>query len=121
MEEVFAKAEAALNNLPGDKWEKLITSMVVEASETGTEVLHVPAADMDKYKNGFLAKLNDALKAAGKQGALTLSADPAKFKGGVELEGKTTDYNCSFANVIRDLRKQEERKVAGLLFGTEVK
>lgn len=121
IEKVFAQAEEQLLKLPTDKWEKLITHIVLTASETGEETLHVPAGDMDKYKNGLLAKLNAALVAAGKKGQLTLSEAPAKFKGGVELEGTTTDYDGSFESILRDVRQQEERQVAALLFGTEVK
>ena len=121
LEEVFAKAEEELNKLPQDKWEKLITSIVLGASETGAEKLHVPAADLAKYQTGFLAKLNAALVASGKKGSLTLSDVPAKFKGGVELEGQTTDYDGSFASLLKDIRQKEERHVAAMLFGTEVK
>lgn len=121
LEDVFAKVEDGLNKLPQDKWEKLITSIVLSASETGEEKLHVPAEDVAKYNNGFLAKLNAALTASGKKGSLTLSDKPAKFKGGVELEGVTTDYDGSFASLLRDVRQKEERQVAAMLFGTEVK
>jgi V/A-type H+-transporting ATPase subunit E len=46
------------------------------------------AADKAKYEGGFLAKLNAALTAAGKQGKLTLSEHTGKFSGGVVLEGR---------------------------------
>ncbi len=121
MEKVFAQVEEALAKLPTDKWEALITSIVVAGSETGQEVLHAPAQDLPKYKNGFLAKLNAALVAKGKIGKLTLSDIPAKFTGGVELEGTTTDYDGSFASILRDVRQKQEREVAAILFGTEVK
>jgi len=121
LETVFAKVEDALNKLPQDKWERLITSIVVAASETGEEKLHVPADDIAKYQNGFLTKLNSALQAAGKKGSLTLSDQPARFKGGVELEGTTTDYDGSFASILREVRQKEERQIANILFGTEVK
>lgn len=121
MEQVFAKVEEELGKLPQDKWETLITSIVLNASETGREVLHVPAADMDKYKNGMLSKLNAALMAAGRPGELTLSAEPAKFKGGVTLEGISTDFDGSFSSILKDVRSTEERNVAEILFGVGVK
>jgi len=121
LEEVFTKVEDALNKLPQEQWEKLITSIILGASETGEEKLCVPAGDVAKYQNGFLAKLNSALRAAGKKGSLTLSDKAAKFKGGVELEGTTTDYDGSFTSILRDVRQKEERQIAAMLFGTEVK
>ena len=48
IEEVFTQAENELANLPQDKWEKLIISTVLNASETGTEKLCVPLADIEK-------------------------------------------------------------------------
>ena len=121
IEEVFAGAEATLAKLPEDKWEKMITDIVVSASTTGTEKLQVPAQDMDKYKNGFLTKLNGALSKAGKKGALTLSDQPGNFKGGVMLIGETNDYDGSFTTLLQDIRAREEKNVADILFGTEVK
>jgi V/A-type H+-transporting ATPase subunit E len=121
IEKAFAVAEDALAQLPEDKWEQLITNIVVSASTTGTEKLQVPAQDADKYKNGFLAKLNAALAKAGKKGGLTLSNLPAAFKGGVMLVGETSDYDGSFATLLEDIRTREEKNVADILFGTEVK
>jgi V/A-type H+-transporting ATPase subunit E len=121
IEKAFAGAEEALAKLPEDKWQELITNIVVGASTTGTEKLQVPSQDADKYKNGFLAKLNEALTKAGKKGELTLSDKPAAFKGGVMLIGKTSDYDGSFATLLQDIRTREEKNVADILFGTEVK
>lgn len=121
IEEVFARAEAQLARLPQDQWEKLITRTVLAASETGTEKLCVPAADRSKYEQGFLTKLNAALTAQGKKGELTLSDKPAAFQGGVLLLGKNSDFDGSFGTLLQEVRTQEERQVANLLFGTEVK
>ena len=121
IEETFAAALEQLIGLPKDKWEKLITKIVLEASETGTEQICVPACDRAKYENGFLAQLNAALVAQGKKGQLTLSEVPAKFTGGIMLLGKNSDFDGSFATLLQDIRTKEERQVADLLFGTEVK
>ncbi len=121
IEKAFAGAQEALAQLPEDRWEKLITDIVLGASTTGTEKLQVPAQDADKYKNGLLTKLNNALVQAGKKGGLTLSETPAAFKGGVMLIGETSDYDGSFATLLQDIRTREEKNVANILFGTEVK
>lgn len=121
IEEAFTLAEKELLKLPIDKWEHLITSIVVAASETGTEKLCVPKEDIEKYKNGFLAKLNTALSGAGKKGELTLADTPAKFNGGVMLIGKNSDYDGSFTTILRDIRIASEKDVANILFASEVK
>ena len=116
LEAAFAKAEETIAAMPEDKWEQLITSIVVKSAETGTEKLCVPAAE-----GGFLARLNEALVKAGKQGGLTLSDDAAKFAGGVLLQGKTSDFDGSFATILRDVRTRIEKEVADMLFAAEVK
>ncbi len=120
IEEVFEQAENELADLPQDKWEKLIISTVLNASETGNEKLCVPLADIDKYKNGLLAKLNAALVASGKKGELTLAEETAKFAGGVLLIGKNSDFDGSFETILREVRRKSEREVASLLFDAEV-
>ena len=50
IDEAFAAAEEQLAALPEDRWEALITKLVLEAAETGEEVLEVPAADREKYE-----------------------------------------------------------------------
>ncbi len=121
LEEAFAKAEETINAMPDYKWEQFITSIVVKSAETGTEKICVPAADRAKYEGGFLARLNDALVKAGKQGKLTMSDEAAKFSGGILLQGKTSDFDGSFATIMRDVRTQIEKEVADMLFAAEVK
>lgn len=121
LEEAFAKAEETINAMPDYKWEQFITSIVVKSAETGTEKICVPAADRAKYEGGFLARLNDALVKAGKQGKLTLSNEAAKFSGGILLQGKTSDFDGSFATIMRDVRTRIEKEVADMLFAAEVK
>ena len=121
IEEAFSEAEKELAKLPLDKWEKLIITTVLAASESGNEKLCVPAADVEKYNGGMLAKLNAALLEGGKKGELTLASEPAKFTGGVMLIGKHSDFDGSFATILRDVRMKSEREVATMLFGTEVK
>ena len=121
LEKAFAKAEETIAAMPEDKWEQIITSIVVKSAETGTEKLCVPAADRAKYEGGFLDRLNAALVQAGKQGGLTLSDEAAKFAGGILLQGKTSDFDGSFATILRDVRTRIEKEVADMLFAAEVK
>ena len=121
IEEAFILAEKELAQLTDDKWKKLITGIVLKASETGTEKLCVPAADMEKYTGGLLAEINAVLAQAGKKGELTMADKPAKFEGGVLLIGKNSDVDCSFKTILREVRKKSEREVAAILFGSEVK
>ncbi|MEG0797483.1 MAG: V-type ATP synthase subunit E family protein [Acidaminococcaceae bacterium] len=121
IETAFTQAAEELKHLTTEQWERLITSIVLRASETGTEALCVPAADVSKYEQGLLAKLNTALQQVGKKGELTLAEQRAGFSGGVLLVGKNSDFDGSFATILREVRIKVEKDVAALLFATEVK
>lgn len=118
--EVFDKARTALDTLDESRYEALVTKIVVNGSETGTEKLQVPEKDIKRYKDGLLNKLNAALKEAGKIGELTLDETPAAFKSGVMLVGEMSDINGSFDVLIDDAREKYEREVAEMLFEVEV-
>lgn len=118
--EVFDKARTALDTLDESRYEALVTKIVVNGSETGTEKLQVPEKDITRYKDGLLNKLNTALKEAGKIGELTLDETPAAFKSGVMLVGEMSDINGSFDVLIDDAREKYEREVAEMLFEVEV-
>lgn len=117
----FESAETELANLPQEKWEKLISDIVLKCSETGEEKICVPKKDFDKYKNGMLEKLNKALVEQGKKGALTLCEEPAKFNGGILLIGENSDFDGSFEMILKEIKTKSERNVAEILFGSEVK
>lgn len=120
IDEVFDKARTALDTLDESRYEALVTKIVVNGSETGTEKLQVPEKDMKRYRDGLLNKLNTALKEAGKIGELTLDETPASFKSGVMLIGEMSDVNGSFDVLIDDAREKYEREVAEMFFEVEV-
>ena len=120
IDEVFDKARTALDTLDESRYEALVTKIVVNGSETGTETLQVPEKDMKRYSDGLLNKLNAALKEAGKIGELTLDETPASFNSGVMLIGEMSDVNGSFDVLIDDAREKYEREVAEMLFEVEV-
>lgn len=120
IDEVFDKARTALDTLDESRYEALVTKIVVNGSETGTEKLQVPEKDMKRYRDGLLNKLNAALKEAGKIGELTLDETPASFNSGVMLIGEMSDVNGSFDVLIDDARAKYEREVAEMLFEVEV-
>ena len=133
--EAFALAEKDLNSLSDERWAKLITRVVVKSSDTGSEVLRVPAKDIEKYQSDILSKLSvkigkegsmlDTLNQAlfeqkGIKGKLKLDSVPADFDGGVKLIGEKYDVNCSYKVLLRGVRENYEPVVAELLFQTEV-
>ncbi len=121
LDKVFDKALEALGNLDGDRFERLITRIVLDSVSTGEETLRVPAKNMDQYTKGnLLQKLNAALVKEGRTGALKLDGTPAGFEGGVLVVGDDSDVNGSFEALLRTIREQYESEVAALLFRAEV-
>ena len=134
VEEAFELAQKELSALPEERWAALMEKLVLEAAETGTETICVPAADTEKYQSDFFSRLkaatggkgsmldalNAALVKAGRKGELKLGAEPAKISGGALLVGEKSDVNCSFEALLRQERELCEREVANLLFGSEV-
>lgn len=119
IDEAFSAAKAKLLALPKERYCALIVSLIKDAN--GEEELLVPKKDRTLYEGGLLKQLNDALKAKGKPGTLTLSAEDAPFEGGFMLIGPITDSNVSFDALLTAVRQQEERTVAEMLFAPEVK
>jgi V/A-type H+-transporting ATPase subunit E len=120
LDEVFALAEEKLNKLPRDKWEEFVAGCVKSGCETGEEELCVPAAEREKYLNGFLSKLNQQLLSDGKRGNLRLSDAAADFSGGVLVVGKSGDWDASFPALLKNARAKCEKAAADILFKAEV-
>ncbi|MGI6150903.1 MAG: V-type ATP synthase subunit E [Christensenellales bacterium] len=120
LDEAFDLAQKRLGELPQDRYEALITKLVLGAAETGTETLLVAQGDRARFESGLLDKLNARLAEAGKQAGLTLSPTGANIQGGVIIEGKKADVNASFEALIGYVRESAEREVAAILFGSEV-
>ena len=117
LDEAFSEALAQLDGLSGPAWEDMITAIVLRAAETGGERLRVPAADRPLYEAGLLQRLNQALAAAGKAGALTLDGQDAPFAHGVALIGQTCDLDGSTGALLQEARARCEPRIAALLFG----
>jgi len=121
IEEAFSAAEEKLTQLPAAQWEKLVTRLILEGCVTGEETILVPAADREKYERGLLTKINAELKKSGKAGELKLSDEDGKFTGGVVLQGKLSEFDGSFATLLKIVRSEHEHDVASILFGPEVR
>lgn len=117
LDEAFSMALSQLDGLTGQVWEDMITATVLHAAQSGEERLLVPAADRPLYEGGLLQRLNQALQAAGKAGALTLDVRSAPFAHGVALIGDTCDVDGSTGALLHEARARCEAHIAGLLFG----
>lgn len=128
IDEAFAEAERRLSELPEDRWEALITRLVLEAAETGGETMEIPTADRARYESApegalpligeksFLKRLDAALKESGRAGKLSLADAEDGLKGGFRLIGPVYDVDCSFETLLGLVREQSEQEIYRILY-----
>lgn len=128
MDEAFSLAGEQLADLPKERWEALITRLLLEAAETGAEIMEVPAADREKYEwtpegnlpiigeKSFFKRLNAALKESGREGKLTLGDAPANVTGGFRLMGPVYDVDASFDALLSQAREDWEQEIYRILY-----
>ncbi len=109
----FDEALKQLLNLPQAEKTDLLSSLCARASVTGSEEVIFSAADRDAVGEQVVAKANQLLKG----GKLTLSAETRPIQGGVVLRSGGVEVNCAFDTLVRLVRPELERQVAGVLFG----
>ena len=130
-DQAFEGAMQRLCGLEGEEWEALATRLVIRECMPGNVVLHVNRRDMErlsgtvgtlieKQKNGsgLLQVWSKALtEKYGTPCSLSLSDQPAPFRGGILFEGQDYDIDASFEMLLRDVRERHEYEIAGILFG----
>ncbi|MEX0672911.1 MAG: V-type ATP synthase subunit E family protein [Candidatus Paceibacterota bacterium] len=107
IDSVFADTHQKMIDLDGEKYQKMITSLLQELPENVQGTLHAPSTRM--------AETKEALQSAGK-GDLDIAED-SSLDGGFRISGKTADYDYSFARLIEDARDAHELTIASTLFG----
>lgn len=121
IDEAFSRALTTLCALSGAQWEELITRLIVANCPSGTVRLRVPAADREKYTaSGDGKPLLDRLaESLGRP--LALDTEAADCRGGALLIGEDVDVDLSFETLLASVRETQEREVAALLFGEDVR
>lgn len=118
LEETFATAVEQLCSLPRGEYLALIASLAAEAAEGGEQMILSPR-DAEQYGTEVIAMANTALRAAGKRGELTLSAETRPIPGGFILSSGDVELNCAFDTLVRLRREKLEKEVAKILFPNE--
>jgi len=115
IEEVLQKAMDSLMNLPDEDYLKLIERWLGNMGDTGGEVV-VNARDLERFKNGFLDKLN-ASRPADKK--FTLCPEPGDMKGGFILRREGFEIDMRLESQLETLREEAVPEIAEVLFGPE--
>ncbi len=119
MDKVFAAALERIQAMDDAAYLALLKDLILSATETGDEQVVLSPADRKRVTPEFLSGVNDALRAAGKNGNLRLSDETRQFSGGVVLIGKNVELNCTFDSTLKLIRDDIEPEVASILFGDQ--
>ena len=115
--DAFDKAEAKLNAMEGEAYVSFLAGLAARAAVDGTEEIVLSAADKKAIGKKVVDKANAALKAAGKKGGLTLSADDGSFSKGLVVRQGSVSVNCTLEALMAQAREDMASDVAAALFG----
>ncbi len=139
---VFQKAIDELNNMKREDLENYIIERIASMNITGEEKLILSKGYFDsleeeknakssqsnlvelvkeklslnKEENALIKRINDALKARGKKGSISLSGEIGNFKGGFILEKDGIQINNTFEALVNSLRDELQYDIAKKLF-----
>ncbi|HEG42749.1 MAG TPA: hypothetical protein ENH94_01740, partial [Phycisphaerales bacterium] len=93
LDDVFAQARGQINSLPDNEYQKLITSLMEKAAETGDEEV-VIGKNETRIDNSLIKQINRNL-GTGFKGNLHLASDRADIDGGFILRRGKIQLNVS--------------------------
>ncbi|MBT9139657.1 MAG: V-type proton ATPase subunit E [Dehalococcoidia bacterium] len=116
IEDVLKQALKRLALLEEKAYQEILFSMLLAASQTGTEEVIVSQSDRARFTPEFLTRVNQVLTQQGKKGNLTLSVETSEMYGGFILRNGDVETNNSFDSILGIQRDQLEPEVAAILF-----
>ncbi len=111
LDKAFERALEKLCELGDKEYTELLTKLVVQCAK-GDEQLIFSQKDRTRVGKAVATAANEALG----NGKLTLSEQTRPIRGGVIVSDGDVEVNCAFETLIRLMRGQIDREVAGVLF-----
>ena len=111
VDEAFAQAGRALQQMPREEYIRVLARMAAQAGEGSEELIFSPA-DAQAVGQAVVEEAN-RLKAGA---SFTLSAQQRDMEGGLVLKKGDVEINCDFATQLRLLRQSMAADVAAMLF-----
>lgn len=114
LDEVFDKARQQLQNLPDDQYRQLMTSLMLEAVETGDEEVLIDN-DEKRIDAALIKQVNSKL-GPDRKGNLKLAGEKLKLGGGFILRRGKIKNNVSLDVLLALARKELEIELAKDIF-----
>jgi len=112
--EAFDIAYNSLCELKAADYAEIVTNMMLNAVESGTE--EVVVGNDAKIDQKLIDTINKKLSSEKRAGQLTLSKDKGDFNGGFILRKDGIETNCTFIMLVNQIKPQIESEVANILF-----
>lgn len=112
LDQAFDMALEQLSNLPEDQYIEVLTSLILQASPSGTEQVIFSPKDRSRVGKAVVTAVNAAIPGA----SLTLSEETRPMCGGFILNEGNVEINCSFETLVRMQREEISGQVAAVLF-----
>ena len=116
VEEAFKKTLEKLNSLSDKEYEQIISQMLINSVESGSEEIILSPRDKKRLSPNFVEEINKKLVAKGIKGSLSLSKESRDINGGFVLKSGDIETNSSFEALIRAKREEIEPEVIKVMF-----
>lgn len=116
IDQTFDLARQQMLDLDDEARKRWLFALVLEGAEGGDEGLLLAPRDRKLFAGRDLETLNEALKASGRLGTVTLVEDGPSPEGGCILVADDYEINRSLESLLREARDVLEEEVASLLF-----
>jgi len=113
VDKAFQQALERLKNMDIEKYEEILTDMILKAVETGEEEIILSKRDLRRLPKDFITKLNNLRE---RKLNLKLSRESRDIEGGFILKSRGVETNNSFETIMRMERDSIESRIAGILF-----
>ncbi len=116
-EEIFHEALRQAGSLPEEQYRAWLKGMIIKGSSSGDEETLASPHDRRLLEQGLLDEINQALRAQGDKGSLSLAPQEAPFSRGVVLKGGKIENNLSLEMALRQVRDENEEELLKIIFG----
>lgn len=111
---VFARAEDRIRRQPEAGYMELMRSWLVDLPAGASGKIRVNPAEVQRFSDGFLARVNDR---RGPSGRISGVLPDAAVKGGFVLDGDDFSVDATIEARLRSLRSDMAAEIAQELFG----
>ncbi len=117
LDQVAVETAAKIEKMTDEVYRAWLKDLLLESIRTGREELLPAAVDRSLLDAKFLAEINEALQASGREGRVTVSAQDSRSVLGIVLREGGIETDLSVAALLAQAFEAGESELAKILFG----